>query len=329
MNNFAFVRPAGPAAAVEALSANPGHRLLGGGTNLVDLMREEIEHPTMLVDVSRMMDAVVPLPDGGIRIGASVRNSALAAHPEIRSRYPVLSQAILNGASGQIRNMATTAGNVMQRTRCTYFYDGAAHCNKRVAGAGCDAREGSSRNHAILGASPDCIATHPSDLCVALVALDASVNVDGPAGPRTIPMTEFHRLPGATPQRETALDAGDMITSVDLPPLPFAQCSLYLKARDRASYAFALVSVAAALQLREGRIVEVRLALGGVAHKPWRAFTAERLLLGQVADASTFLRAAQAELASAAPTRLNEFKVQLGQNLLVDALAQLTQETAR
>ncbi len=324
MKNFAYSRPADQQAAVAALSQGVVARLLGGGTNLVDLMRENIEQPEVLVDVLRLpLDKIEELPDGGMRIGASVRNSALASHAWVRERYPVLSQAILNGASGQIRNMATTAGNIMQRTRCTYFYDGVSRCNKRRPGGGCDALEGVHRNHAILGASPHCIATNPSDMCVALAALDAVVRVSGPAGERVIPIAEFHRLPGDTPQHETNLAAEEMITAVDLPGIDFLRRSLYRKARDRASYAFALTTVAAALEVRDGRVENVRIALGGVAHKPWRAHRAEALLRGGAADHAAFARAAAAELAHAKPLPMNAFKVQLAQNMMIAVLTEL------
>ena len=272
MKPFAYTRVATTAAAIDAIQA-PGAKVLGGGTNLVDLMREHIEQPESLVDVTALpFTKIHEREDGGVTIGAGVRNTAVAAHPAIRDRYPVLSEAILNGASGQIRNMATVGGNLMQRTRCLYFYDQAARCNKRQPGSGCDAIGGVTRMHAILGASESCIATHPSDMCVALAALDATVAVSGPHGERRIPFTEFHRLPGETPHIETALERGELITAVELPPLAWAKHSRYRKVRDRSSYAFALVSVAAAVRTDGDRIGEVRVALGGVAHRPWRAF---------------------------------------------------------
>ena len=256
-------------------------RFLAGGTNLIDLMREGIERPGAIVDITRLpLAGIDELPDGGVRIGAMVRNSHLAADRTIRERYPLLSQAILHGASAQLRNMATTGGNLMQRTRCYYFYDGAARCNKREPGSGCDAMDGFNRIHAILGASPHCIATHPSDMCVALAALDATVNLAGPSGTRTLAFTDFHRLPGETPDIDTNLQAGELIMSIDLPGPSARLPSTYRKVRDRASYAFALVSVAAALRVEGGVVRDVRLALGGVAHKPWRAATAEAVLSG-------------------------------------------------
>jgi xanthine dehydrogenase YagS FAD-binding subunit len=326
MRNFVYSRPQTQRAAISALSQRAAARLLGGGTNLIDLMRENIEQPEVLVDVLRLpLNEVSELPDGGVRIGAAVRNSALASHALILERYPALSEAILNGASGQIRNMATTAGNIMQRTRCPYFYDAASRCNKRRRGSGCDALEGANRNHAILGASPHCIATHPSDMCVALAAMDARVRVCGPAGERVIPFEEFHRLPGETPQLETNLAADEMITAVDLPRLDFLKHSMYRKARERASYAFALTAVAAALEMRDGRVANVRIALGGVAHKPWRARHAEALLTGGPADRAAFAKGAAAELLHAKPLPLNAFKMQLAQNMMVAVLCKLAE----
>jgi xanthine dehydrogenase YagS FAD-binding subunit len=268
MKSFAYARAADLEAAVQLLSKTPNAKLLGGGTNLVDLMRENIEQPDALVDVTGLpLDRIEERPDGGLVIGATVRNTAVAGHPVVRDRYPLLAQAIVFGASGQIRNMATVAGNLMQRTRCLYFYDHAARCNKRAPGAGCDAIGGFNRMHAILGASDSCIATHPSDMCVALAALDAKVNVVGPSGARSIAFEDFHRLPEDTPHIETDLRPGELITGVEIPPLGFARRSLYRKVRDRASYAFALVGVAAALEVDSGKVRNVRLALGGVAHR--------------------------------------------------------------
>ncbi len=252
-------------------------------------MRENIEQPDELIDITALpLTRVEELPQGGVLIGALVRNSHLAAHQLIRERYPVLSEAILHGASGQIRNMATTGGNLMQRTRCYYFYDTSARCNKREPGAGCDALDGFNRIHAILGASDACIATHPSDMCVALAALGATVHVTGANGERTIPLVDFHRLPRDTPQTDTNLQPDELITAVELLALPCARSSLYRKVRDRASYAFALVSVAAALEVEAGTIRQVRLALGGVAHRPWRAVAAEQVLMGAPANEETF-----------------------------------------
>jgi xanthine dehydrogenase YagS FAD-binding subunit len=261
--------------------------------------------------------------DGGVSIGAEVKNTAVANHPLIRQRFPLLSQAILFGASGQIRNMATVAGNIMQRTRCYYFYDEASKCNKRNPGSGCDAIDGFNRIHAILGASEHCIATHPSDMCVALAALDATVRVHGPEGERTIALTEFHRLPGDTPHIETVLQPNELITSIELPSVPFAKHSQYRKVRDRASYAFALVSVAAALEVENGRIRNVRLALGGVAPKPWRAYEAEKTLSGADANMETFRRAADAELSHAHGFQHNSFKIELAKRTIASVLSEL------
>jgi xanthine dehydrogenase YagS FAD-binding subunit len=324
MKNFSYSRAGTAQEAVNLISTLPNARFLGGGTNLVDLMRENIEQPDALVDVTRLtLSGITETAEGGISIGAEVRNSAVANHPLIRRRYPVLSQAILFGASGQIRNMATVAGNMMQRTRCYYFYDEAARCNKRNPGAGCDAVDGFNRIHAILGASEHCIATHPSDMCVALSALDATVRVDGPYGQRTIPFHEFHFLPEETPHIETALQANELIIAVDLPALPFANRSLYRKIRDRASYAFALVSVAAALEMENGIVRNARLALGGVAPKPWRAWEAERVLAGAPATLETFRRAADAELAKARGYRDNRFKIELARRTIASVLSEL------
>ncbi len=324
MKNFSYASADSSAAAVSLLSQNSNAKFLGGGTNLIDLMRENIEQPDALVDVTRLpLTAVEELPDGGLRIGALLRNSHLAANRLVRERYPVLSQAVLLGASAQLRNMATTGGNLMQRTRCYYFYDSAARCNKRVPGTGCDAIDGFNRIHAILGTSPDCIATHPSDMCVAMAALDAVVQVTGPRGERSIPLVDFHRLPGNTPNVDTNLAPDELITSVDLPALPFASKSLYRKVRDRASYAFAIVSVAAALELDSGVIKQVRIALGGVAHKPWRAFKAEQHLVGKTPDENTFQQAAAIELAEATPFQHNGFKIELAKRTITSVLMEL------
>jgi xanthine dehydrogenase YagS FAD-binding subunit len=324
MRQFAYARAENTETALQLIARHQNAKFLGGGTNLVDLVRENIEQPDCLVDVTGLPHAAIEaLLGGGIRIGALVRNSHLAANRMIRERYPVLSQAILQGASGQIRNMATTGGNIMQRTRCYYFYDGEARCNKRVPGAGCDALEGFNRMHAILGASDACIATHPSDMCVALAALDAIIRVRGMGGEREIPMVEFHRLPEDTPQIDTHLQPGELITAVDVPALPFACHSLYRKVRDRASYAFALVSVAAALEVEDGTIVNARLALGGVAHKPWRAVTAEHVLVGATANIETFKAAAAAELKPARGYKHNAFKIELAGRTIVSVLQSL------
>ncbi len=325
---LSFARAADTAAAI-GLAAAPGARYLGGGTNLVDLMRETIERPRTLVDVTGLGSAIEDRADGGLIIGAAARNTAIAEHRSVRTRYPALSRAILAGASGQIRNMATLGGNLMQRTRCAYFYDDAARCNKRAPGAGCDAIDGFNRIHAILGASPACVATHPSDLCVALAALDAVVHVEGPAGARSLELVELHRLPGGRPDIETALAPGELITAVELPALALAARSTYRKVRDRSSYAFALVSVAAALDVAEdGTVRDVRLALGGVAHKPWRARTAEAALRGRPATRASFLAAAEAELADAAPLSHNGFKVELARRTIVAVLGELAGDAA-
>jgi xanthine dehydrogenase YagS FAD-binding subunit len=327
MNNFSYGRAEDAQSALALLSQSAHAKFLGGGTNLVDLMRENIETPDVLVDITRLpLNVVEELPDGGLRIGAMVRNSHLAGNPLVRSRYPVLSQAILMGASAQLRNMATTGGNLMQRTRCYYFYDGAARCNKRQPGSGCDAIGGFNRIHAVLGTSPHCIATHPSDMCVALSALDAVVRVQSARGERTIPLVDFHRLPGDTPQRDTNLEPDELITAVDLPALPFARRSLYRKVRDRASYAFALVSVAAAIEVKDGVIQQVRLALGGVAHKPWRAFAAEEFLIGKTVGREAFAEAAELELKPAQAFEHNGFKIELAKRTIVNVLTQLAAE---
>jgi xanthine dehydrogenase YagS FAD-binding subunit len=329
MNDFTFTRAMDTASALKLISEIPvknanAARFLAGGTNLIDLMREGIEEPQSLVDITRLpLSEIRELPDGGLRVGAMVRNSHLAAHPLIRERYPLLSQAILMGASAQLRNMATTGGNLMQRTRCYYFYDSAAACNKRVPGSGCDAMDGFNRIHAILGASPQCIATHPSDMCVALAALDAIVNITGPSGERRIAAAEFHRLPGETPEIDTNLKSGELITSVDLPASTAGLASAYRKVRDRASYAFALVSVAAAIKIEKGMIREIRLALGGVAHKPWRASVAEVLLRGKAATPENFAKAAAAELAPAIPLKYNAFKIELAKRTIALVLSEL------
>jgi xanthine dehydrogenase YagS FAD-binding subunit len=290
-------------------------------------MKLGVATPDLLVDVTRLpFDRIELLPDGSVRIGAMVRNSDLAADRTIRQRYPVLAQALLAGASGQLRNLATTGGNLLQRTRCVYFQDASLPCNKRAPGTGCPAREGYHRNLAILGTSEACIATHPSDMAVALAALDAVVRVQGPDGARTIPLVGFHRLPGDEPQRDTVLQHGELITAVDLPPLAFATRSRYRKVRDRASYAFALVSVAAALDVAAGVVRDARIAFGGVAHVPWRARKAEAALRGAPATEESFRRAADAELADARPLRDNAFKVPLARNVLVRTLLDLTEE---
>jgi xanthine dehydrogenase YagS FAD-binding subunit len=326
VNNFTYSSATDTSSALKLFSESPDRnaRFLAGGTNLIDLMREGIEQPRSIVDITRLpLAEVQELPNGGLRVGAMVRNSHLAAHTLVRKKYPLLSQAILMGASAQLRNMATTGGNLMQRTRCYYFYDGAAACNKRVPGSGCDAMEGFNRIHAILGASPHCIATHPSDMCVALAALDASVNITGPSGERRIAFTDFHRLPGDNPERDTNLEPGELITSIDLPASSANLHSTYRKVRDRASYAFALVSVAAALKVDGSTIREIRLALGGVSHKPWRASVAEHFLLGKSPTADNFVAAAAAELAPAIPRKHNAFKIELAKRTITLVLSEL------
>jgi xanthine dehydrogenase YagS FAD-binding subunit len=293
----------------------------------VDLMKLEIMTPDVLVDVRRLTsDRIEETEDGGVRIGAAVTNSDLAADRTICSRYPVLSQALVSGASGQLRNLATTGGNLLQRTRCVYFYDTTTPCNKREPGSGCSAIEGHNKDHAILGASEHCVATHPSDMAVAMTALEAFVNVHGPDGERRIPIEDLHRLPGDEPERDTTLEHGELITAVDLPPLDLAYNSKYRKVRERASYAFALVSVAAALDVEDGVVRDVRLALGGVAHKPWRATKAEEALRGEPAGEENFRAAAEIELEDARPLRENAFKVPLARNVITRTLLELSEE---
>ncbi len=314
--------------AVALVTGSPAARFLGGGTNLVDHMRLGIESPELLVDVSHLpLAEIEDLPDGGLRIGAAVRNSDLAADPRVRERYPALSRALLAGASGQLRNLATTGGNLLQRTRCPYFQDVTTPCNKRDPGSGCSALEGYSRNHAVLGASDDCVAVHPSDMAVGLLALDAVVQVHAHGGGRAIPIDDLHRLPGRHPERDTVLEPGELITAVDLPPTSFARRSTYRKVRDRASFAFALVSVAAGVELREGRITDLRIACGGVAHKPWRARRAEEILIGMPPDEAAFAQAAEAELEDATALPDNGFKIPMLARTLTATLRDLTQET--
>jgi xanthine dehydrogenase YagS FAD-binding subunit len=320
---FSYSRATDWQAAVHDIAGDSQAKFLGGGTNLVDLMKMGVETPARLIDINRLpLAQVEELPnEAGIRIGALVRNSDLAEHPLVTARYPVLSEALLSGASPQLRNQATTAGNLMQRTRCYYFYDPAFPlCNKRNPGTGCGALEGYNRIHAILGQSDKCIATHPSDMCVALAALDAIVRVQGPKGERTISIGDFHLLPGDAPNVETSLQPNELITAVDLPKIPFVARSHYLKVRDRAQYAFALVSVAAALELENGTIKSARLALGGVAAKPWRASKAEEALLGKKANAEIFRAAAEVELAVAQGYKYNTFKIELAKRAITQAL---------
>ena len=328
MRSFAYLRANDVDSALQAITSEPQAKFLGGGTNLVDLMREGIEHPGTVIDITRLpLDGIEELADGGVRIGALVRNSTLADNLLIRTRYPMLSQAILHGASGQLRNMATVGGNLMQRTRCLYFYDEASACNKRDPGSGCAAIEGFNRGNAVLGTSTHCVATHPSDMAVALAALDATVEVKSTRGTRRIPLTDFHKLPGTTPHIETDLADDELITAVVLPYLAVAANSCYRKVRDRASYAFALVSVAGALDVgQDDHISAVRLALGGVGTKPWRAHEAERILLGATPNDDTFHRAAAAELAPAVALSGNSFKIDLARRTIVAVLRRLLVE---
>ncbi|HEX2724586.1 MAG TPA: xanthine dehydrogenase family protein subunit M [Beijerinckiaceae bacterium] len=323
MINFQYARPADVADAVRQIAADPTAKFIAGGTNLIDLMKMDVERPSRLIDISRLpLKSVEEVAGGGLRIGALVPNSDLAHHPLVEQRYPILASAILAGASQQLRNMASTGGNLLQRTRCYYFYDVTTPCNKREPGSGCSAIDGVNRMHAILGTSDACIATHPSDMCVALAALDASVRVAGPAGERTIAFAEFHRLPGNTPERDNNLSRDEIVTAVELPAKGFATNYTYLKIRDRLSYAFALVSVAAALDLDGATIKDARLALGGVAHKPWRDPAAEAALRGQGAEESTFARAAELLLRDARGYGHNSFKIGLARRAIVRALSQ-------
>ncbi|MFD7631146.1 FAD binding domain-containing protein [Streptomyces sp. NPDC059851] len=330
MKEFAYVRPADLAGAVEAHGGRPGSAYLAGGTNLVDLMKLGVAEPDTVVDVSRLLDnSVTRTEDGGVRIGAGVRNADLAAHPLV-GRCPVVVQALASGASAQIRNMATTGGNLLQRTRCPYFQDTAKPCNKRRPGSGCGALDGITRDHAVLGHSPSCIATHPSDLAVALAALDAEVELLGPAdrGNRTVPVGDFIRLPDDRPERDTLLEPGELLTAVLLPAGAFGVPSRYRKVRDRASYAFALVSAAAVLELSDGRVRRVALAFGGLAHRPWRARTAEELLLGEEPAPGVLRTAVEAELGRARPRPDNAFKVELARNLACEVLDGLVSASA-
>jgi xanthine dehydrogenase YagS FAD-binding subunit len=324
MNRFDYVRATSTAEAIAAV-AEPGAAYLAGGTNLLDLMKGRVTRPARLVDITRLpgLDQIERLPDGGVRIGALVHNSDLAHDADFARRFPAVAEALLSGASAQLRNAATTAGNLMQRTRCPYFYDTASACNKRDPGAGCDARGGDSRLHAILGWSEHCVATHPSDFCVPLVAFDAVVEIEGKVGRREVPLEAFHRLPGDAPHLETMLEAGELIVAVRLPPeaAGFAGHARYLKIRERTSYAFAVVSAAAALRLDRRHIVEARVALGGVALKPWRAREAEHLLVGQEASRTTLRAAADAALAAAKPAGDNGFKIELARRIVVRALS--------
>ncbi|GHF94732.1 MULTISPECIES: FAD binding domain-containing protein [Amycolatopsis] len=330
MKTFAFTKPATVAEAVRAVSGAPEAVFLGGGTNLVDHLKLSVARPDRIVDVTGVLPDEIREDDGGLYVGAGVRNSDFAAHPVVRERYPVLAQALLSGASAQLRNMATTGGNPLQRTRCLYFQDVTTPCNKREPGSGCSALGGATRQHAILGASEACVATHPSDLAVALAVLDARVHVAGTGGEREIAFTDLHRLPGDHPDRDTVLEHGELITGFTLPAAAWARRSAYRKVRDRASYAFALVSVAAGVSLVDGRIDDVRVAFGGVAHKPWRATEAEAVLRGARPGEEVFRAAADAELAGARALEGvdggNAFKIPLARRTLAAVLRELTTE---
>jgi xanthine dehydrogenase YagS FAD-binding subunit len=328
MNNFDYVRATSIADAVHQIRADASAKFIAGGTNLIDLMKENVARPSRLIDITGLpLDKVEETEDGGLRIGALVPNSDLAYHPQIEARYPLLASAILAGASQQLRNMASTGGNLLQRTRCLYFYDPATPCNKREPGSGCSAIDGINRSHAILGTSEHCIATHPSDMCVALAALEARVLATGKDGERSIAFADFHRLPGDTPEVDSNLRPDEIITAVELPPKGFAGNYTYLKIRDRLSYAFALVSIAVGLDVEGGTIKEARLALGGVAHKPWRDRDAEAQLNGAPATRESFLRAAETVLRDARGFGHNNFKIELARRGLVRALTQAAQGT--
>jgi xanthine dehydrogenase YagS FAD-binding subunit len=327
MKPFAYTRATEERAAIQTVASNQEAKFIAGGTNLIDLMKEGVTQPSQLVDITRLPLTKIEVISGGVRIGALAKNSDVANNQLIQERYPLLSQAFLAGASPQLRNMASVGGNLLQRTRCYYFYDTSMPCNKREPGSGCAAIEGYNRIHAILGASDKCIATHPSDMCVALAALDATIRVQGPKGDaagtlreRIIPIAEFHRLPGDTPEIDTVLQQGELIVAVDLPDSPFAARSHYLKVRDRASYAFALVSVAAALDIDNGTIKAARVVMGGVAHKPWRATEAEKILVGAKPNEQTFTAAATAAVREAKPQKYNKFKVEMAKRAIVRAL---------
>lgn len=326
MRPFKYSKAADMNSAAQMLTTNRNAKFLAGGTNILDLMKEDVERPDELVDITRLNFSMVKTISegankGGVSIGGLGKNTDAANHPLVRQNYPLLTQAILAGASGQIRNMATNGGNLNQRTRCSYFYDTAMPCNKREPGTGCGALEGVNRMHAIFGWSDKCVAVHPSDMCVALVALDATVKVQGANGQeRSIPFADYHRLPGDTPQKDNNLNHGELITAIEIPKNNFAAKSYYLKVRDRASYAFALVSVAAALEMDGNKIKQARIAMGGVAHKPWRATEAEKFLIGKDATGANFKSAADAEMKGARPLEHNKFKVELGNRGIVRAL---------
>lgn len=322
MKNFSYVRATSVNDATQRASTDKNALFIAGGTNLVDRLKVFLDEPSQLIDISRLqMQRIEQTAEGGLRIGALVSNTAVADYPDVRRNYPMLARAILSGASQQIRNVASVSGNILQRTRCPYYYDTAFACNKRQPGSGCPAATGINRMHALFGASDQCVAVHPSDMCIPLAALDAVVEVEGPKGKRQIPFVDFHRLPGDTPQRDTNLELGELITAVVLPSLPFAKSSVYLKLRDRASYAFALISVAAAVEVGGDRIQNARLALGGVAHKPWRPTEAEKFLIGKPANTETFQQAAEIALQGAKPLAHNGFKVELAKRAIKRAIA--------
>jgi xanthine dehydrogenase YagS FAD-binding subunit len=328
MINFEYARVSTVADAVRLMATSPTAKFIAGGTNLVDLMKMDVEQPAKLIDVSRLpLDKIEETAGGGLRIGALVRNTDIAYHPAVERRYPMLSSALLAGASQQLRNMASAGGNLLQRTRCAYFYDIATPCNKRQPGSGCSAMDGLNRMNAILGTSDACIAVHPSDMCVALTVLEANVHVTGPRGERVIAFADFHRLPGDTPQRDTNLNPDELITSIELPPRGFASNHTYLKIRDRMSYAFALVSVAAGLELEGGTIKEARFALGGVAHKPWRNTRAEAALRGKPANEATFAQAADIVVSEAKGFGHNTFKIDLARRTIIRGLSQAARGT--
>jgi xanthine dehydrogenase YagS FAD-binding subunit len=330
MNRFSYMRAGDVAGAVREISGNPAAQFIAGGTNLIDLMKENVTRPARLVDITRLpLSRIEETSNGGLRLGALVTNAETAYHPQIEERYPLLSRAILSGASAQLRNMATNGGNLLQRTRCYYFYDVATPCNKRESGTGCSAIEGFNRIHAVLGASDQCIAVHPSDMCVALAALEAVVHVTGNNGSRAIPFADFHRLPGDTPEVDTNLGRDEIITSIELPAKGFAEHYAYLKVRDRKSYAFALVSVAAALEMSGRTIAEARLALGGVAHKPWRDTQAEAVLNGKAATTENFQIVAEAVMRDAKGFTHNAFKIELAKRAIVRALKHAAQMGTR
>ncbi|HEX8461597.1 MAG TPA: xanthine dehydrogenase family protein subunit M [Segetibacter sp.] len=328
MKPFKYTETSTVSSATQKLTANPNARFLAGGTNILDLMKEEVERPDELVDITRLslagINAIVTGANkGGVSIGGLAKNTETANHPLIRQNFPMLTQAILAGASAQIRNMASNGGNLNQRTRCPYFYEVSMPCNKRAPGTGCGALKGINRMHAIFGWSEECIAVHPSDMCIALVALDAVVKVQGTNGNvRSIPFADYHRLPGDTPQKDNNLNTGELITAIEIPKNNFANTSYYLKVRDRASYAFALVSVAAAIEMNGSQIKQARVALGGVAHKPWRAIEAEKFLAGKEATEENFKQAAEIEMKQAKPHEHNEFKIELGKRAIARALMQ-------